>query len=141
MGLCKPAEHDPHRHFITYAMQGNVFFHFAILSKLFIPFSNALLIRWCTVFTFKFTLNWNSGFEFCVPRQSMSSVVWWPLYGSHTRHSQSRCPLTKVVMLTHYVSETVSVDDYTVSATITMSVFLPKVQLLKNRGILFERSI
>jgi hypothetical protein len=44
-------------------------------------------------------------------------------------------------MLTHYVSETVSVDDYTVSATITMSVFLPKVQLLKNRGILFERSI
>jgi hypothetical protein len=26
LGLCKPAEHDPHRLFITYAMQGNVFF-------------------------------------------------------------------------------------------------------------------
>ena len=85
----KPAEHDPHCHFITYAMQGNVFFHFASLSKLFKPFSNALLIRWCrTVFTFKFTFYWNRGFEFCVPRQSMSSAVWRSLYGSHMTQSE-----------------------------------------------------
>jgi hypothetical protein len=104
--VCKPAEHDPHRHFITYSMQGNVFFHFAILYKLFIPFSNALLIRWYTIFIFKFAFNWNRGFEFCVPRQFVSSAIWWSLYGSHIRHNQSRYPLTKVVMLTHFVSET-----------------------------------
>jgi hypothetical protein len=132
--VCKSAEHDPHCHCITYAIQGNVFFHFASPSKLFISFSSALLMRQCrTVFTFKFAFHWNRGFEFCVPRQSVSSAIWWPLYGSHVRHSQSRCPLTKDVMLTHFVSETVSVDDYTVSATI-MSVFLPKVQLLKKKS-------
>jgi hypothetical protein len=41
-----------------------------------------------------------------VYHDNLSSAVWWPLYGSHIRHNQSHCPLTKDVMLTHFVSET-----------------------------------